>query len=159
MLKIRNDLKDISTILLTGIWSLDHSSRTPLETPGNINQENKALVWHQAHHAVPNVTDYITHSCKVALFGQCLLPIWLFQGKAWGPGPIYVYWLLLKNKALQMPKIQRNKIQVSEALKFLIMWQASLFHSSLYWFLNSKWKGMCVWGGSKGDNTIFNNYP
>lgn len=88
MLKIRNDLKDIiksSTILLTGIWSFDHSSRTPLETPGNINQENKALIWHQAHHAVPNVTDYITHSCKVALFWSMFPPYLVVSGKSLGP--------------------------------------------------------------------------
>lgn len=87
MLKTRNDLKDIikNIIHLTGIRSLDHSSQTPLKTPGNINQENKALAWHQTHLAVPDVTDYITHSWKVALFWSMIPPYLIVSGKSLGP--------------------------------------------------------------------------
>lgn len=153
MLKTRNDLKDIiksSIILLTGIRSLDHSSQTPLETPGNINQENNALVWHQTHLAVPDVTDYIAHSWKVALFWSMIPPYLIVSGKSLGPRSHSCLLTSVKEQSCtdatytkeQDPSVWGTEI-LDNATSFLIS-----FHSLLVFEQQIK-RYVCVCGGGR----------
>lgn len=161
MLKTRKDLKDIiksSTILLTGIWSLDHSSRTPLETPGNINQENKDLVWHQAHYAVPNVTDYITHSCKVALFWSMFPPYLVVSGKSLGLRSHLCLLTSVKEQSCTDAKDTKEQDPSVWGTEILDKLPYFIPISTGFWTANGK-VCVCVWVRGKGDNTIFNNYP